>query len=361
MKHIVIGVGNCGTQITKNITYSPLLDRDAVSLYAIDSQVPSTDLTDIGRITIIPIISDENNGSGRDRKRGEAMFKYHEEQGRFDKMYAEAVDSKSPVIIVTSAAGGTGSGSCVPLCEALIARGLHVIPMIICPNNDDPDAYHLNTNDLMIELAEVGVQTYCIFKNAKNTSDYTAVNNEVVRAIEIVFGKKYNDTDKDSIDDSDLINLLSMPGRFIAVSAESINVEGLRKEITRKVLNGSQPAWTTKDAENATFMSAASLKSAYADADFGDVFADINGRIKHSYDQFKNICVDDNNGSMDATIIIAGLPPAEMKVIECEFKEAAGIAAGMNKSVRPSFMNRKKAVISTDKEGGSSTKKFSWK
>lgn len=361
-KNLIIATGNCGTQIIKACANSPLLTENVVDLYAIDSQTSNIDLDMINRITFIPIISDEKNGSGRNRARGEAMYLFHEENGAFDKMYAAATEAKGPVLVITSSAGGTGSGSCVPICKALINRGVQVIPVIICPNMDDPEAYHLNTSDLMLELAEAGIETYSIFRNAKNDADYTPVNNEVVKLIEIIFGKKYDSTTRDSIDDSDLDVILGMPGRFIAVSAEGNNVDTLRKEITRKVLNGFQPAWTADQASTSTFITAYSLTSAYADTDFKDVFADINKRITHVYDEYRNICNSDNNGEMTATIIVSGLPRAEMKVIESEFKAAAGIGSGINKSARPGFMNRKKASVSSDKsEGGSAVRKFTWK
>lgn len=362
-KNLIIGAGNCGTQILMGCANSPLLGEDVVSLYAIDSQTANINLDLVKRIEFIPIIADDKNGSGRNRDRGAAMYTFHEENGAFDKMYAAAAESKEPVLVITSSAGGTGSGSCVPICKALINRGIKIIPIIICPNMDDPHAYHLNTNDLMIELDEAGIETYSIFRNAKNDADYTPVNNEVVRLIEIIFGKKYDATTLDSIDDSDLDVVLNMPGRFIAVSAEGNNVDTLRKEITRKVLNGPQPAWTTEDANNGTFITALSLTSAYADVDFKDVFSDINKRIVNRYDEYRNICRDDNNGEMNATVIVSGLPRCEMKLIDAQFKESSGIGSGMNKSARPGFMNRKKAVISSsDKsEGGSTTRKFSWK
>lgn len=362
MKNMIITLGNCGTQIGKEIANSPLLGEGTVSLYAIDSQTSSIDLNMVNRINFIPIISDEKNGSGRNRERGAAMYKYHEEGGAFDKMYDEAANSKTPVLVITSAAGGTGSGACVPACKALIDRGIQVIPIIVCPNMSDPDAYHLNANDLMLELAEIGIETYSIFRNQKNGADYSPVNKEVVRLIEIIFGKRYDKTTKDSIDDSDLDVVLSMPGRFMAVTSTANDVDTLRKELTRKVLNGFQPAWTMDDANNSTFVTALSLTSTYADVDYGDVFADINSRIVNRYDEYRNICNDDNNGELTATIIIAGLPRGEMKIIESEFKESSGIGSGMNKSLRPSFMNRKKAnIVTSEKDGTKATRKFNWK
>lgn len=360
-KNMIITLGNCGTQCGKVIANTPSLDD--VILYSIDSQVNNIDMSLVNRINVIPIVSDDKNGSGRNRERGEAMFKFHEKNGAFEKMYQEAVNAKSPVLVITSGAGGTGSGTCTPLCKTLIDKGVEVVPVIVLPAMEDPAAFHLNANDLLAELDAIGVETYTTFRNLPNTADYTAINNDVANLVEIIFGKKYDKTDKDSIDESDLDVILGMPGRFIAVSAEGNNVDVLRKELTRKVLNGFQPAWTQEDADAYTFMIAASLKSSYADTDFTDVFSDINKRIVNKYDELKNIVCDDNNGKMSATIIVAGLPRGEIKIIESAFKETKGIGEGINKSVRPSFTTRKKAsVITADgSKDGPAVNQFKWK
>lgn len=364
MNNMLIGLGNCGSQIVKKAASSELL-KD-VKMYTIDSQVASVGLDTIDRITTIPIVADEKSGSGRNRDRGKALYVFHEEHGTFDSMYKDAVNSKAPVVVVSSAAGGTGSGSIVPLCKTLINKGVEVIPIIICPNMADPDAYHLNTSDLMIELGDVGVETYSTFRNTKGDADYTPINTDVVTLIEIIFGKKYDKTVRDSIDDSDMDVILNTPGRFIAISVTAPDVNSLKKELTRKVFSSYQPAWSEDESNNNTFMTAYSLKSMFADQDFSNVFEEINNRIVHVFDEYRNIVNDDNNGNAEATVVIAGLPRAEVKIIDNEYKVDNGISAGMNRSKRPSFMNRKKATVvnETDKVDGddkSIISSFKWK
>ena len=367
--NVIIGLGNCGTQIVKRVANnSALSNDDSVKLFAIDSTITSVDLDTISKMEFIPIISDEKSGSGRNRERGNAMYKYHEENHEFDNMYATAINAKAPVIVITSSVGGTGSGSVVPLCEALVMRGVHVIPIIVCPNMSDPDAYHLNTNDLMVELNDVGIETYSVFRNSRGDADYTPINDEIVQLIEIILGKKYDNTNLDSIDDSDLDVILNTPGRFIAVDITSDNVDLLKKELTRKVFSGYQPAWSNEDAKSHTFMTAFSLTSMFAKQDFKEVFAEVNNRIVNVFDEYRNIVDDDNNGKAHATLIVAGLPRQEIKMIDTEYKEPESIGKGVNRSRRPSFLNKKKAVITPSvesaktKDGNDSViNKFGWK
>lgn len=362
MNNMIIGVGGCASNIIKLAAESKLLND--VDMYAIDSVLSSISVDMMNRVTVIPIISDEKGGSGRNRDRGKAMYEFHEEQGAFREMYQHAIDSKAPVLVITSAAGGTGSGSTVPLCKALIERDIQVIPIIVCPNKDDPAAFHLNTNDLFIELGEVGVETYATFENRKNDANYGPINQEIVNLIEIIFGKKYDKTDLDSIDDSDLDVILSTPGRFMAISAEANSIQALQKEITRKVFSGFQPAWSQEDSKQNTIMTAYSLTSMFANTDFKTVFEEINGRLTNVYDEYRNIVNKDNDGISSASIIVAGLSRPTIKEINGEYKEANGIGTEIKKSVRPGFIHKKKASVDKSQTSDSSNNKinkFRWK
>lgn len=361
MNNMIIGVGGAGGNVVKLASKSVALA--GTDFYMIDSVTNKIDLDSINDLKYIPIIADEKEGSGRDRTRGRALYDFHDEEGDFDDLYDAATKAKMPVLVISSAAGGTGSGSIVPLCKALIELDVQVIPIIICPNMADPDAYHLNTTDLFIELAEVGVVTYSVFRNAKGSADYTSINNEIVDMIEIIFGKRFGKTDLDSIDDSDLDKILEVPGRFLAISAEATDVANLKKEIVRKTFSGWQPGWTEEESQNHTFVTALSLKSMFADTDYETIFEPISERIVHSYDEYKHIEKTSNNGKSEAILIVSGLPRPEIKEIDTDYKEAKGLEEGLTKSKRPRFMGRKKAHVTDEKssDGTSTAKKFKWK
>ena len=362
MKNMIICLGGAGNNCAQEIMLSPALQD--VDLYAIDSVTSNVDLDNMGRVNFISIQSDESSGSGRDRGRSQAMYEFHEENGDFEELYMAAEEAKTPVIIITSSAGGTGSGACVPLCKALIDREVKVIPIIICPNKKDPMAFHLNTNDLLMELGELDIKTYAIFENFRSGADYAITNGEIIEFIEIILGKRYNKTSLDSIDDSDLNNIVSWPGRLMAFTVEGVSVDDTSREVIRKAYNGSQPSWGDK-INDSTIVTAFSLKSMFADKDHDAVFKELRERFDPSkvFDEYKNIVVDNNGGKMTATVIIAGLPSPETKEIDTEFVETAGLGNGRKKSRRPSFISGKKAVITETPAGttGSSIKKFKYK
>lgn len=348
-RNLIIGLGNCGSMIVRMIMKAPKLDD--VKLYAIDSVTTSVDAAFVDRVSVIPIQSDEKQGSGRNRERGAEMYKIHEDADEFAQMYQDAIDAKSPVLVITSSAGGTGSGSTAPLCQALVSRGVQVIPIIITPDLSEPDAYHLNTNDLFAELADIvdadgepGVPSYTIFQNPKDTVNYDPVNQDVVNLIEIILGVRNDYTTRDSIDDSDLDTILKTPGRFIATSAIATNPDALRKLITSKVFSSYQPAWSEEEIRPLTLMTGYSLKSMFAETDFDTVFEDIRKRIVHRYDEYRNVVNSDNQGQCEATVIIAGLPRPAIKNIDVEYNMANDLGAGIKKSTRPSFLSKKKPI-----------------
>ena len=305
----------------------------------------------VDRINIIPIQSDAKAGSGRNRERGAEMYMIHEASDDFAQMYQDAIDAKSPVLVITSSAGGTGSGSTTPLCKALVSRGVQVIPIIITPDLSEPDAYHLNTNDLFAELSEIvdeygdpGVPSYTIFQNPKDSVNYDPINQDVVNLIEIILGVRNEYTTRDSIDESDLDTILKTPGRFIATSATATSPDALRKLITSKVFSSYQPAWSEDDIKSLTLMTGYSLKSMFAETDFDSVFEDIRKRIVRRYDEYRNIVNSDNHGQCEATVIIAGLPRPAIKNIDTEYNMANDLGEGITKRQRPSFLNKRKKI-----------------
>lgn len=354
-QNVVVGLGNAGFNIIESCITRGI---DNTLFFAVDSQTSHVNMNTISKMTYIPIIADDKSGSGRNRERGKALYQYHESNGVFNDMYEACKNAKTPVIVISSAAGGTGSGSIVPFCKAMIERDIQVIPIIICPNDADPMAYQMNTEDLMLELEETGITTYSVFKNMRNDAEYTQVNNDVVDQIEIIFGKKYKKTALDSIDDSDLDVVLSTPGRFMTISAKASDIPALKKELARKLMTGFQPAFTNEEAEKCTFVTAFSLESQFANQDFKETFEEISSRIVNVYDEYRNIVCTDAPESI-ATVIIAGLPSPTVKTTNTDYMEANTIGHGKKKNSRPSFIQKRKASTTSSTDDG--VNKFKWK
>lgn len=361
----IVGLGNAGSNVIKHLAQS--MEWNDVKLYSIDSVLSNTVSLDlITSITTIPIVSDEKVGSGRNRERGKEMYKLHESNGDFNEMYNNCDISKSPVIVISSAAGGTGSGAIVPFCEHLVSNGIFVIPIIIIPALEDPIAYQLNANDLMMELDNIGIETYSVFRNIANSADYDKLNAEVCDMISIILGKKYPQTELDSIDESDLDTILHTPGRFVALSDKAPTTETLSKSITKKCFTGYQPGWGLDQAKSCTLMTAYSLTSMFAKTEFSRVFSDINKRIVNVYDEYRNIKEIPDMQNVEATLIVAGLPAVETRNIDANYNITSGMSSGIKSTSRPSFIRSNNLIkqqkpVSDKKSDDETINKFKWK
>lgn len=336
MNKIVIGLGNTGSVIVRELAKKGI---NNIKLFAIDSQTKHVSLGDVSKINYIPIVADDNDGSGRDRERGKDMFNYNVSEGRLDELF-KVCENSDTIFVVTSAAGGTGSGSCPSLCEQLFKRFEYtkVIPIIICPNIKDPDAYHYNTNELMCDLDAVNVGPYVIFTNP-DSSDYENVNKEIVDAIDILLGNRYETTDNDSIDASDLNRVLDIRGRIVALSVSGDTVDEVRKKLMKALVSSYQPGWD-KVTEGCG-VSAFSMKSINAGEESKLIENDIIPKLEHCIDRYKNIVINDNNGKVDVTLVVSGLPMIPLKKIETEYTETSSIGSNVERSQRPSFIKRR--------------------
>lgn len=234
------------------------------------------------------------------------------------------------------------------LLKQIVVLSDYVIPILVAPNDNDVVAYHMNTNDLFCELGELDSLTYMLFKNPQG-DDYTEVNAEIIDALKVVCGMKFSsDTSNATIDDSDLRNIISTPGRLIATSCTAGDIDTLKRDITRKVLSSKyQPGWKPEDVSSTYHISGFGLESRFAEQDHSDVFNDIRKSLPNSFDEYKFIKnTSDNNTNGTATVIVAGLPNNVMKSVDdVEFNEASKISDGLKKSTRPSFNKRKQKIV----------------
>lgn len=341
---VIIGLGNTGTQIVK-LASKQLHD---CRFYAIDSVAASINVQEYPNVTSLPIISDDLAGSGRQRDRGCEMFKLHEDTESFMKMYQDALDAKGPVILISSSAGGTGSGAIVPLVQHLLKMNsnLVVVPFIVIPALEDPVAYHLNTSDMMIELQEAGIDTYAVFRNRYGTADYSDINQEIVDACGVLFGEFYDETTQDTIDDSDLMTIIANPGRMVIHKVETSQPSQLKRLITEKVVNSDTQPWT--DPKDGQTIGGFSITSTFATEDYEATFMDLTNRIKAtSYDIYKH--VSNKKTTPKAIAIVSGLAQVELRTIDIdEYHVVDGMASNVKKSKRPNF-TKKRSSVNKDK------------
>lgn len=343
-KVVIVGLGNTGTNNVKEINKRGIPNLD---LYVIDSQT-NISMDDAIDITAIPIMIDDETGSGRCREVGRELYDQHEKNGSFDKMYETIKESRTPVFAISSSAGGTGSGAIVGLCEFCIKNEIPIVPIIVFPAKSDAAAYHLNTNDLLCELNEVGVSTYMAFENEDRSSDYDDINKAIGDAISVLVGTYYKPTTDDTIDDRDRSQLLGNEGRLMVFTAKARDIDGLKCSLNSALHHCHQPMWGEMN-NTSLVMFGCSLEGMMAGKFASEVFSTITDMFENYFDIYKHI-MPVESGDYTCTCIISGLKNNDTKEIMNEYAEIDRIGTGLKKSTRPSF--KKKAGINKNRSGG---------
>lgn len=346
---LIIGMGSCGTQVIKKLAKNRLFDN--CILYTIDSDLNTLNIQDeCPGVNIIPIKVDEMDGSGRNRPRGKELFEEAVKNGHLDELYKLAETVKYPIIVITSTAGGTGSGAIPVLCQTLINKNeAYVNPIIVTPDSQEDNHSHRNNNQLFIDLEEAGVSRYIQFVNPPHMAHYDPINNSIMKCIEWVLGKHYHPTDLNSIDDADLDMLLNGPkGRIMVLSAEGKDITTASRALEKQLISGYQPTFTKEDLDNeedCTLVVGFAIESLNADEEFVEGFKSIRNRISppgedktYIDNEYRHICVNDNNGNVTLSVMISGLPRPPVKQVMGAVGTVKGLSEGLKDSVNPAFM-----------------------
>lgn len=234
-KIAIVGVGNCGSQIAMlaEKKYPDLVDCVYINSSASDLAMVNSDETmkfKIGK-------TDEVEGSGKNRGRMKEYLLEDVQKILGNEKLQEVISYKRYAFIVTSAAGGTGSGSGPVLMDIMqkLFPDTHFILIGVLPQIGASLMEQGNTLEFLKELYEVlGDQTtYMLYDNESAadlppTKALEAVNEAVVEDIKVLSGVDNYATPYESIDEADMESILSTPGRLLVVR--------MTKGLTEKVM-----------------------------------------------------------------------------------------------------------------------------
>lgn len=223
----IIGLGNAGNQVAvlakeKLNVPAIAINSSEKDLETVPDSIPKKKITDRDGIS---------HGAGKDRSLAKKFLKDSVMGLLKDEDVTTMVANLDVVFIVSSTGGGTGSGT-APLVANIIGatfKDVKVIMVGVLPVNSEALSAHVNTLEYLNELYKVlEGQTYMLYDNDKlaNLPSYKimeTVNNEIVSDIDVI-RCTYNYTTKfDSIDDRDMMRLISFPGRIVVSRLEAFN------------------------------------------------------------------------------------------------------------------------------------------
>lgn len=210
----VIGIGNAGNQVAEIAT------RAGFPSLALNTSVSDTEtLQDVHSI----IIGDQK-GSGKDRATAKGFAKEHLNDLLNKEEMLNLLEDLEVLAIVSSTGGGTGSGM-APVMSEIISKiypAIRVLTIGITPSLKESIAAQQNTIEYLQEVRKNPNRVYALYDNEQAKGNLrevlTSVNSQVVNTLSVIRGDYQKLTPLNSIDDKDMLKIISTPGRLAVAS-----------------------------------------------------------------------------------------------------------------------------------------------
>ena len=241
----IIGVGNAGNQVAalavKELNVEAIaINTSEKDLETLPGNIPKKLITSEGSATW---------GAGKDRMLAKEYLMDSIMSLIKQEDFISFLSRNNLIIVVSSTGGGTGSGI-APILSNLIASyisGLNenehtMLTIGILPVYGEAYVAQFNTKEYMDEMKMNNESaTYMIYDNDKyaNKPAYQvleAVNKDIVEDINVIRGFYNLSTKETSIDDSDIIRLISYPGRLVVAKAMDIKERDLDNSSLETIL-----------------------------------------------------------------------------------------------------------------------------
>ena len=232
-KITIIGVGNCGGQVASlaEKKYPDLFD----TIYINTSEADLSMVQDKNGLKFKIGEKEEIEGSGKNRDKMKEYLQADIGKLLESKELQDRIVEKKYCFIISSAAGGTGSGASPILLEFMrqMFPDTNFILVTVLPQLQASLAEQGNALEFLFELYDVLGEntTYMIYDNETvadlpPTRALEVVNENIVEDIRIITGIDNFPTPYESIDDADMESIISTPGRLI--------ISRLTKNLTEK-------------------------------------------------------------------------------------------------------------------------------
>lgn len=238
-KIALVGLGNAGSQVCNlaEKKYSELFD--CVYINSSESDLAMVQTKDGLKYKIGD--RKEIEGSGKDRQKMKSYLRAGAKRIITDESFCNMIASKKYCFIISSTAGGTGSGSAPLLMELMrqLFPETAFILVAILPQLGASLMEQGNTLEFLNELYELlgDKTTYMIYDNdtvsdLPPTTALEKVNENIVEDIKVLSGIDNYPTPYESIDEADMEQIIRTPGRLL--------VTRINKGLTEKAMEDNR-------------------------------------------------------------------------------------------------------------------------
>lgn len=216
----IIGLGNAGSQVAA-------LAHEKLSIPAIAINSSEKDLQTLPKSIAKQLIGDEK-GAGKERNAAKLFLK--ESIMKFISSDSLQAVIQDIVFIVSSTGGGTGSGTSILFTNIIneVYPNTKVIVVGILPTLKEALSTQVNSLEYMQELySTLSNVTYMLYDNERFAKDPSTImmqkiNEAIVHDIDIIRGNYQHPTRFSSIDEKDMLNILSTRGRIAIACVDDI-------------------------------------------------------------------------------------------------------------------------------------------
>ena len=227
-KIVLIGLGNAGGQVCAavNRNYGDLWD----CIYINSSEADLSMVNDDTALKFKIGDRDQIEGSGKNRAKMKEYLKHDINNILGNEVLQTKLANARYCFVITSAAGGTGSGASPILFELLrqIFPDTNFILVGILPQIGASLMEQGNALEFLTELYDVlgDSTTYMIYDNESvadlpPTKGLEVVNQNIVEDLRVLSGIDNYPTPYESIDEADLESIISTPGRLLVTRITS--------------------------------------------------------------------------------------------------------------------------------------------
>lgn len=222
----IIGLGNTGNQVAalamKELNIPVMaINSSEKDLETIPEGVPKT---------LIKSADGLSQGAGKNRALAKSYLKDSIMTFLSSKEIQAFINDLDVLFIVSSTGGGTGSGTAPIMANILQSTFADVKTILVgvLPVNSEALSSHVNTLEYLNELySTLSNQTYILYDNDKfaDIPSYQMmekVNKEIIEDINVIRCMYNHTTRFDSIDEQDMLRLISFPGRITVARVQDI-------------------------------------------------------------------------------------------------------------------------------------------
>jgi len=310
LKCCIVGLGNCGNQIADLAKSTKNIDGVAIN----SSQ---NDLMNVKSIPAI-LVGDEK-GAGKDRTTAKKFVKAAIAKVLNNENFDKLISEQDVVFMVSSIGGGTGSGM-TPMLTDILSRK-YQIPFIIVeiyPPIKESIGAQQNGMEYLNEIRSfLPNATYMCYDNNKYASLTTSemmklVNAEIVEAIDILRGQYMYPTPYNSIDEKDMLKILSTPGRLAVYQITDFNEKDLdEKSMAERMIdtirNGSANVELENDGLIKRFGSITNVSPKINDHYYTTTNETVCGVVGEPIESFEHNYVDGDETSNRYIVIASGM------------------------------------------------------